>query len=406
MFDINKTLNDFNLSPEQYENLLEDCEKKSLKEIDIDWSEISEKYNLNWSSDTIRKASQVPLIGGSFVKEYYEQKNAKVNSQDDEYIKKLEEKEIDLKKQTIKMRDERNALNKVIREQARKESIIELFERIIKESVKPFDITYTPTYPTNYLSQDMVISFTDVHAGLNIHNHFNDFDNDVLIERVQNYLEQIIKIQDIHHCENAFIIVSETISGYIHDSLRIQNNENVIEQFKFVAELLSSFIEKLSEEFNEIHVYTCNGNHSRLFQNKEQNIKGENLDVLIPFYLKAKLKNYRHIYIEENYLDTDIATFDVRENYVVAVHGDKDDPKSVVHNMTLMVKKQPDLIYLAHRHTNAMMTFNDTKVIQSGCFCASDEYAIDKRLVNKPEQTISIINDNGLVCLYDIKLKQ
>ncbi len=405
MFDIDKTLADFNLSKEQYEKLLEDCEKKTLREIDIDWSEISDTYNLNWSSDTIRKACQVPLIGGTFVKEYYEQKATKSKIDDnDEYLRKLEEKELELKKSTVKFRDERNALNKKIRELARKESFIDLIGRIFDEKIER--IEYTDDIPCYTFSndQDMIISFTDVHAGLIVDNFFNKFNDDVLIARIDEYVQKIKNIQDLHKCENAYIIISEIMSGYIHDTLRIESNENAIEQFKFAAELISSFIDILSKEFEEIHVFTCPGNHSRTFQNKEQSLKGENFDVLLPFYLKARLQNNEKVIIEDNHLDTDIACFNVRGKYIVAMHGDKDNMNNVVQNITLIVKQQPDLIYLAHRHTNALHTFNDTKVIQSGCFCASDNYAIDKRLVNKPEQTVSIINKDGLVCLYDIKL--
>lgn len=45
-----------------------------------------------------------------------------------------------------------------------------------------------------------------------------------------------------------------------------------------------------------------------------------------------------------------------------------------------------------------------TKVIESGCCSGSDNYAVSIRKVNKPEQTVSVIGENGLICLYDIQL--
>ena len=44
------------------------------------------------------------------------------------------------------------------------------------------------------------------------------------------------------------------------------------------------------------------------------------------------------------------------------------------------------------------------KVIQSGCISGSDSYATSIRKVNDPEQTVSVINDDGLDCIYDITL--
>ena len=107
MFDIEKILEEKGLNKETYEALLDDLEKKTHKELDIDWSELSDKYGLEWHGDVLRKASQVPLIGGTFVKEYYEQKLTKENSfNEDEYFKKLEEKKREIQKETVKLRDE------------------------------------------------------------------------------------------------------------------------------------------------------------------------------------------------------------------------------------------------------------------------------------------------------------
>ena len=75
----------------------------------------------------------------------------------------------------------------------------------------------------------------------------------------------------------------------------------------------------------------------------------------------------------------------------------------LVQKFTMLFDVKPDLVYLGHRHTNAMETVYDTKVIQSGCLSGTDNYALSKRLRNKPEQTISVITENGLECLYDIK---
>lgn len=32
-------------------------------------------------------------------------------------------------------------------------------------------------------------------------------------------------------------------------------------------------------------------------------------------------------------------------------------------------------------------------------------FALDMRIKNKPEQTISVVTENGLECLYDIKFE-
>jgi DNA polymerase II small subunit/DNA polymerase delta subunit B len=64
---------------------------------------------------------------------------------------------------------------------------------------------------------------------------------------------------------------------------------------------------------------------------------------------------------------------------------------------------KPDIVLLGHRHTNGLTTVFDTKVIQSGCVSGSDNFCLDNRLKNKPEQTVSVVDENGLVCVYDVK---
>lgn len=65
---------------------------------------------------------------------------------------------------------------------------------------------------------------------------------------------------------------------------------------------------------------------------------------------------------------------------------------------------KPDIVLMGHRHTNGLTTVYDTKVYESGCVDGPDNYCMDKRLKNKPEQTVLVVNDLGLDCAYDVKL--
>ena len=96
--------------------------------------------------------------------------------------------------------------------------------------------------------------------------------------------------------------------------------------------------------------------------------------------------------------------FSIRGTKVFAAHGHKDSPSNVVQNFTLMFGIRPDIVLLGHRHTNGLTTVQNTKVIESGCVSGADNYAVSIRKTTKPEQTISVVNQDGLVCLYDIQL--
>ena len=320
----------------------------------------------------------------------------------DEQIKEIEVQKRELEKERKKLSDARVDYNRLIRQEARKESYIDMVKRIICEDVEPMNI------PIHYIlfnsSTDLLVHLTDIHTGIEIHNWKNDFDSDILKQRIEKFTSDILDIRGMHQSENCYLVVGEILSGIIHNNLRLQNNMDLMEQFKYVSELISAMLSRMANHFNHIYVYTTPGNHSRISPKKEEALDGENMDILLPFYLKARMQNVKNITICDNTIEPEIAMFNIRGNNVFATHGHKDSPSSVVQNFTMMFNIKPDIVLLGHRHTHGLTTVYDTKVIESGCCSGSDNYAVSIRKVNKPEQTVSVIGNNGLICLYDIQL--
>lgn len=371
--------------------------------LDLDWNEIAEIINKQFREDESEYRSEA-----AYRKPYQQSKrfflaNAFGQYKDeDSYIKELREAKQGVRIEKQKLFDERVELNRKLREQARRESFIDLVTDKIS-NVIPLKLDYTDKTLIES-DNDIICHITDLHAGIMIDHWYNKFNMDVLKERLNIYLSQLFTIQKRHNSENCYIVIGEIISGLIHETLRIEANENVIQQFINVSSLLSELIAEISNVFNNVYVYITPGNHSRVIQNKEHSLRGENFDLLLPYYLKARLQNFNNVFIYDNLKDCDVALFEVRGNKVAASHGDKDEVNTVVQKFTMIFGTKPDIILMGHKHTNALTTIYDTKIIQSGCVSGSDNYCLDKRLKNKPEQTISIIDDNGLVCLYDITL--
>lgn len=318
------------------------------------------------------------------------------------YLDDLKEMKREIQKEKIKLSDERTELKRLYREQARRESFLDVVKRVMSEDVEPL-VEPNHIGGFNYSNNDLIVSLTDIHAGIEIDNAFNKFNENILRKRFNTYLQKILEVRERHNSEKCYVIIGEVVSGIIHNNLRIENNLDLMQSFKLVATLISDFLTELSKYFNSVHVYINEGNHSRISPNKDDNIQGENVDVLVPFYLKARLQLIDDIFIHENEAMEEIAMFKVRGNIVMSSHGDNDKVSSVVQKFTMLFDVKPDLVYLGHRHTNAMETVYDTKVIQSGCLSGTDNYALSKRLRNKAEQTISVITEDGLECLYDVK---
>lgn len=373
--------------------------------LDLSWDEIANIINKEFRTDEseyrCEAAYRKPY---QQAKRYYEANVFKTYNDEDSYFKELQVQKQELEKEKVKTRDERNELRRVIREEARKESYKEQVLRSISEyQCNPLSYDENKQF-TGILKtdNDLIISCTDIHAGIEIDNYFNKFNEDVLRDRFNQYLDKILEVQLRHGSENAFVILSELVSGIIHNELRIENNQNLIEQFLSVTSYIAQFLSELSYHFNTVNVYICPGNHSRISPKKEDSLKGENIDHLAIPFLEAKLQNFKNIAFNTNKIEESIAMFNVRNNVVMASHGDKDAPSNVVQKFTLLFGIRPSLVYLGHRHTNGLTTIYNTKVIESGTLSGTDNYALDLRLHSKPSQTISVITDNGLDCLYDV----
>lgn len=373
-----------------------DLLKRKQKDSNIEWQDIADfRSDYNGESehrDTIRKGSKLlyEYLDAGWVHE----PTSMSISESDEIIR--------LKKERQKLSDARVEYNRQIRQEARKESYSEMVKRIICENVEPTDLKVQ--YHTFNSNTDLLVHLTDIHTGIEINTWNNTFNQDILKERIEKFTSEILKIRDLHKSENCYLVIGEILSGIIHNNLRLQNNMDLMEQFKYVSELISAMLIRIANHFNHIYVYVTPGNHSRISPKKEDSLDGENMDVLLPFYLKAKLQNINNIDICENNIDPEIAMFNIRGNNVFASHGHKDAPASVVQNFTMMFGIKPDIVLLGHRHLNGLTTVYNAKVIESGCCSGTDQYAMSIRKTNRPEQTISVVGQDGLVCLYDIQL--
>lgn len=322
----------------------------------------------------------------------------------EELLEQIREERKALEKEKVKFRDERNAYARQVRTQARQESLVDILMREVKAiDNKQLVITQVPVVTEN--NEEMIVMLSDLHIGVGADNNWNYFDNNVLYKRLGEYISQIEKVSLRHNINKIhFILGGDILSGAIHTTLRIENRENVIKQIMTAGTALSEFFVELNLRINaQMHIYSVAGNHSRLTAKKEDHLKGENLDDLIPFYMQAKLQNYKNIEFHANTIDESIGSFYIMGKLVYFVHGDKDAVASVVQKLTMMTGKKPDMVFMGHRHTNSLTTVYDTKIIECGTLSGTDSYCVDHRLANRPEQIIAICSEDGLECLYDIK---
>lgn len=406
MFDIEKELEEKGLTKETYEQLLEDCQKKVGKETDLDWSEIAEKYHLEWNGDSLRKGN-ISLVGGAFVKQYYEEKIAQENSMsENKYLAKLEEKKRELEREKIQFRDQRNAWQKQNYANARLETTLSILEDKLKTIGKVnFENFPIPVITGN---KEMIVMLSDLHIGHTFNSCFGEYNSDIAKSRLNKYLLKVNEVAKLHNVKKVHVVsLGDQISGAIHRTIAVTNKENVIEQIKLATEIISSFCHELSKVFEDVYFYNVSGNHSRI-DRKDDALHDERLDDLIGWAVSLCLSHIDNFhYMKHRNIDIGIADICVCGKPYIAVHGDMDSmSKQGVANLTMLLGFIPYAILKGHMHTPAMNEFSGVKMIQSGSLVGGgDDYTIEKRMTGNPSQTLLVCDDEGVDCIYHVDLK-
>lgn len=395
--NIEEKLSNSGLSREQYESALKDICDKVNGLNDMDWVEIRDKYHLDCHPDSLKKSSHTPF-GGPFVKAYMDEKYA--SAAPSSYIEQMEQ----LRKEKQKLFDERVALKKMSREEARGEVNYSLLESMIRANGEN---VFSPIFPRIADSgNDLIACLSDFHLGIDADSAKGKYNSDIARNRLQQYIQEILDIQTTHKSQNIYVsLLGDLISGSIHPTIQLENRENVVQQVQLAGEYISAFLFELAQHFENVYVADVSGNHSRIGM-KDNVLREERLDSLIVWYSKAKLSHVTNIkYIDEKYDDT-IATITVRGHEFFMVHGDYDSfSESGLNKLIMFVGHKPTGVLIGHMHHCSYDDLNNIKLIRSGSFCGSvDDYSISKRLAGKAAQMVCVVNNSGVQALYPVVL--
>ena len=385
-------------------------DNESINEYKIRLFSNKELYNLKSQeiADLINKESGKTQGESSYRKWYRAYAEGKSDAQKefvsgDKILKEYELKRVEFEKEKIRFFDQRTAYTKEIRNDARKDELFDIIERTIKEIKTPLQ------YKNNEIiasDNDLMISLCDIHYGINIDNHWNKYNSDILIDRLKKYLDKIFSVQKLHKSENCYVSANgDLISGSIHPQVQIANKENVIEQIMGVSEVIAWFLNELSGGFNNVYFNVVAGNHSRL-NTKDDSLKGERLDDLIPWYIKARLQAKSNIMVLDNTIDNTMSLVNIRGKNYLNAHGDYDFSKSMIGNITMMIDEKPYAICTGHLHHNSTNNIQGIKLIMAGTLMGVDDYCITKRIFGNPSQMICVCNENGVDCFYDFEFKE
>lgn len=384
--------------------------------IDLDWSEIADIMNKQFRKDDTEYRTEA-----AYRKPYQQAKRFYESGvfskfSEDEYLTELKELKDSLFKEKRKFFDQRREYNKILTTEARtehlNECLIESLNRIQEQ--RPLDfrsVQENNNFLYNVSDKEGVLVLSDWHFGMVTDNIWNKFDTQICRERVEKtiyfakkYIE-LNKISKLH-----IVILGDLVHGGIHISCRVASEETVCNQLMKATEMVAESIAELStiENLYQIKVYSTYGNHARTIQNKSDSVHSDNMETIVPWYLKARLEGCNKVsVIDSPYKE--FIKFNVCGYNVVAVHGDLDKFKDLgtTVNMIFSKKEGETIDYTISGDKHHLEEFERFGVesILVRSLCGTDDYANGMRLYSKAGQTFMVFNgEYGRESTYNIPL--
>lgn len=326
----------------------------------------------------------------------------------DEHVASIREQKAELYKAKRQLFDQRREYNKILASDARADH---LAERLIEAAnlVPLQDYSNIFTFKNNASNEEAVLCLSDWHYGQVSNNIWNEYNTEICKERVAKLFDKVANALQEHSIRTLHIVLlGDFVNGSIHVGSRVAAEENTCEQLMHVSELLANFINALSIYVNKINVYSTYGNHARTIQNKNDSIHADNMERVIPWWLKQRLSGNGKInVIDSEYYE--FIYFNVCGYDIVCTHGDLDKFRDlgVTINSLFSKKYGKTIDYTFSGDKHHLESFEQFGIESAlvGSLCGTDEFANNKRLYSYPMQTLCMFTpEDGKLCTYNIKL--
>lgn len=367
---------------------------KELYGKEKNWKELATLLGCSWGGENYRKyVVRKQAEDGTLPKNTRELNSRTVEDiTESDLVKQTRE----LFKQQQRLRDERTSYRKMLREDARIESLKSTIKDTVEHLKALPKVSFTA--PERGLSTEAVLMFSDLHIGVLCDNYYNSFNQNIAEARVMKLVNDTIHYCQVNKVKRLnFVNLGDLIHGLIHITLRIEEEFDVVQQVMVASELVSKALNKLQEAAPEVIYRSCTDNHARAMANKHEAIEKENLGRLIDWFIEERLKDTKIKFAKDN-LDVDLGKFSLLNGKTVMfAHGHNDTINSVFQNFIGATGEFIHYMLLGHYHNEKAKSIQNSRVFVNGSIVGSEQYATSKRLFSKPAQTLLIFDGENLI---------
>ena len=358
------------------------------------WEEMVDELHLSVHPDSLRKSFNAGRYSGYAVAKYYQNKFENEYCTQDE-IDRLEQLKKEVYKEKIKYQDARREYRKELTSEARFENLIDVLKaEIVNLDELPL-YHYGERVEKNKKPKDAILALSDWHIGAMVDTQWNCYSVDIAKERMEQLLNKVKRYILNYNITNLVVEINgDMVHGLINVSNRVQSEEDVVSQIIIVSDMLSYFINELKPYVRNLKVVTTLGNHGRLIPNKKESINKENMEMLIPEFLKLKLDKDINI-LTSNGLD--FIKYKIGDRVICLSHGQYDKVNEVIEDFSKMYKCVPNEIHLGHTHSYKDINDSNIYITVNGSLMGSDEYAVNLRKITKPSQNLIIYDEDRCI---------
>lgn len=371
------------------------CHNKDLGIYVLTWQEVADIINSELGLENSESAYRKPYQSAKAF-----MSNVSIfDNNGEKLMQELELKHKELFAQKVKYQDVLREYRRHLRDEARIDNLKEYIKEcaMIVANKRPIEIKEIPEKGNN--DKIAVVQIGDFHYGMFVINFLNEYDKDIYNKRIEKMIGDTIKYAKKMDVSKIILLNhGDMINGNIRASTRVQNELDVIEQTQGVAESLAVFIELLAENFNEVEYHSVTDNHARLSKKKDEHIEKENFVKFMDWWLETRLKDVKNVKISTNKIngvrDYDIGRFKIFDEVAFFQHGHKGKMRTIVEDLTLMLREFPIAIFTSHYHRNYEDEVHGIDLIMNPSGIGADDYAKDIRKSSKPRQKMTIFEND------------
>lgn len=388
------------------------CIAKLNKDIDLDWIEIRDLLNLDCSADHLRKLA----YAYKEMLENYEEKLIE-NIEEDGILSKLTKKQLELKKERVKLSSEKNEINRWIREQGRNELFFEKYLETISKRKLPSPPDYIKPIETRDF--DWLLDFADVHYGKEV--KIYGLEDEVLAEynvdkfesRMWDLLNQTIHKVEKENINHIHVFnLGDSVDGILRMSQLKAIQLGITDSLTGFADFMFTWLNELSKKVR-IDYYSCWGNHDEIrpLGSSKGEFANENVDRIITWHLQRMFEQQKNpnITIHKN---KPLTYVDIVGTKILATHGqDEKNLENSIKDYTNVYGKKINMLLTGHLHntntkTSGMDGLQNIEFYQHPSICGIDEYSVKLKKVAPSGATMMKIERGlGRTETFDFKLK-